>query len=93
MTLTPYVVVQLSGSGSPDGNRTLSCELAPPPDSSGGFAWRAACSRAGSPEVGVTWKTGSEDDYIEDGMSMASVSANWQGSNRANVRVDVVIPH
>ncbi len=87
------MVVQLAGSGSSDGSRTLSCELAPPPDGISGFAWRAECSRAGSPEVGVTWKTGSEDDYIEDGMRMASVSANWQGSRRANVRVDLIIPH
>jgi hypothetical protein len=86
-------VPQVSGSGSPEGNRSFACELAPPANGGGGFAWRAECSRAAGPEIGVTWKAGSEDDYIEDELSMASVSASWHGSKRANARVDIVIPH
>lgn len=83
----------MSGSGAFEGNRSFSCELAPPPDGGGGFAWRGECSRAGGPQVGVTWKKGSEDDYVEDNMSMASVSASWQSPRRADFRVDVIIPH
>ena len=83
----------MSGSGAPEGNRAFACELAPPPDGGGGFAWRAECSRAAGPEVGITWKAGSEDDYIEEGLSMTSVSASWQGTRRASARLDVVLPH